>query len=583
MRETINSYLFALRIVWESAPKWTAYSIVIILLQGVLPILSLLVFKHVIDMVTTGQASFNEVLMPLIGMGLIQLAIATISSLSQLLSEMQQQKVRDRMAYIVQNKALNLDLSYYENPDYHNTYYKAQQEGFTRPVQVVRGIMNLLNNMVSLVFIAGLLGTMESWAAVLMVTISLPNAYVKYKFSNKSFLWRKNRIPIERESHYLNRLLTLTEYVKEMKLLRVGSVIQSKFRIIRENLYDEKKKLSVQLSINTFLAKSVEVGVEFGIYALVIYRSINGTITIGELVIFFQAFQRGKNNMTGMFSAVVVLHESRLFLSFIQQFLQLESKITEPAIPKKLPSVIQEISFESVSFQYPQSPREALTDLSTTFRPGLTAIVGENGSGKSTLVKLLCRLYDPSDGKIMIDDQPLTDFRPKEYQERISIVFQDFARYEFSFLENIELGSEGKTDRDLEQVSKISGLAEVINRYDKGLDQRLGKQFDQGTELSIGQWQKVALTRAFYNDAEIIILDEPTSAIDPLAEKKIFEYLQVLARTKIVILVTHRLYNLKQANQILVMRQGELIESGSHKELMQQKGPYHQMFKNQET
>jgi ATP-binding cassette, subfamily B, bacterial len=303
------------------------------------------------------------------------------------------------------------------------------------------------------------------------------------------------------------------------------------------------------------------------------------------LVLYQQALQRGESALQALLSGLSGLYEDNLFLNNLYEFLNLKPKLRDAEYPKAFPSPVEQgIILDQVNFQYGNTPRQALHDISLTIHPQETiALVGENGSGKTTLVKLLCRLYDPTSGRITVDGVDLQDIAIADLRQQVSVIFQDYAKYHFSAGENIRLGNaQHPTNSDkIEQAARRSGAHEVIADLPKGYETILGKFFDNGEELSVGQWQKVALARAFLREAQLIVLDEPTSAMDPKAEYEVFQKFRDLTRDQMAVIVTHRLSTVKMADRIYVLEKGHIIEQGSHTELLQLNGTYARLFEVQ--
>ena len=584
---TLNYILQALQIVWKSSKKWTILLLGTQLLQAILPLLLLYLTKLIVDELTIVDSGteFSNILQYILLFGGVQLLIAIIQNYQQLISETQQQLVTDYMSGIIIDKATSIDLSYYENAKYHDTFHRAQRQAMFRPVQILRNLTDLLRSGFLLLSLAGLLFYLHWGIALILCFFALPIAGVKWYYSKKLFIWETGRTALEREASYLNQILTTDNYAKEVRLFNLVFPLKEQFLQLRKVLFGEKLKIGKQRAMASLLARSAEIIAMTGTYGFIAWRTFQGAITIGDLVMYFQAFQRGQAAIQQSLTSVVGLYNNRLFLSHLFELLNISSLLKVPKTPKKIPSrLIEGIHLKDLSFTYPDTTAKVLDKINLSFKKGeVVALVGENGSGKTTLVKLLCRLYDPSEGKILWDRHNIKNFKLNDLRQKISVIYQDFAKYFFSVSKNVQIADLQKSSilEKVREATNKSGASEFIEQLPNTYDQQLGRRFKKGAELSGGQWQKMALARAFYKDAEIIILDEPSSAIDPLAEATIFDHFRTLATDRILILVTHRLYNLKMADKIVVLQKGKVVELGSHKELVAQKGLYLEMFEKQ--
>jgi len=430
-----------------------------------------------------------------------------------------------------------------------------------RPVQILRNLTDLLRSSFLLLSLAGLLLYLHWSIAVILCFFALPIA------------------------HYLNHILTTTEYAKEVRLFNLGKPLKEQFLQLRKVLFGEKLKIGKQRARASLLAKGAEIVAMTGTYGFIAWRTFHGTITIGDLVMYFQAFQRGQAAIQQSLTSVVGLYNNRLFLSHLFELLNITSLLKIPKSPKNIPeNLTMGIHLDAVSFTYPDTSSKVLQDVNLSFKKGeVVALVGENGSGKTTLVKLLCRLYDPTEGTIHWGKDNIKHFKLTDLRQKISVIYQDFAKYFFSVNKNVQIADleQPNSPEKIQAATSKSGATDFIEQLPDKYEQQLGRLFRKGAELSGGQWQKMALARAFYKNAEIIILDEPSSAIDPLAEATIFEHFRTLAKDKILVLVTHRLYNLKMADKIVVLQKGRVVEVGSHDALVAQKGLYWEMFEKQ--
>jgi ATP-binding cassette subfamily B protein len=420
---------------------------------------------------------------------------------------------------------------------------------------------------------------------VVLVAAAVPDVLVRARYAGRSYRWQRRRTAAERQALYLSRLLTAGEHAKEVRLLDLGPLIMGRFRDLRRLLLQEKLTMARQRSAIELVTQVGATLAVFGSYAYIAYQTVQSAITLGDLVMYFQAFQRGQSALNQMMSGLAALYEDNLFLANVMEFLALEPRVPEPADPVPVPEPMKVgIELEGVSFRYPGSRENALREISLTIRPGEhIALVGANGSGKTTLIKLLCRLYDPTEGRISLDGADLSGFETGALRRQISVIFQDYARYHLTARENIWFGDTTHQAENGRVVAaaELSGADEVIARLPRGYDTVLGKQFQDGAELSIGEWQKVALARAFMREAQIIVLDEPTSSLDAQAEYEVFRKFRQLARGRTAVLISHRFSTVRMADRIYVLDGGRIVESGTHDELVRLGGTYARLFQLQ--
>jgi len=594
-RERLRPFLLslrqALRFVWQSSPSLAMASVAVRAIQGLVPLALLYLTKLLIDAVTEGlttpasDVSPASIAMILAGLGVTAVMGAMLTAISSLIARMHSQVVTDHMHAILQAKSVEVDLEYYENARYQDTLHRAQQEAPYRPTSILNSLLQLVQDGISLLAMAGILWWLH-WAVIpVLLLTAFPYVMVRLQQSNRLFAWERERTPLERKTWYLNWLLTQGTAAKEVRLFDLGPRLRQGFQDARSILRRERMTLERRWAVNGFAAQVVGVAGVFGVYGVVALRTFHGLLTVGDLVMYFQAVQRASGFLEGLGWSVSSLYENNLFLTTLDEFLTVQSRLSVPAYPKSFPATIEQgITFEKVSFQYPGEARMAVRDFTFTIGPGEhVAFVGANGAGKTTLVKLLCRLYDPSLGRITIDGVDLREYPIADVRGAVSGIFQDFVRYQFSARDNIALGVTANSV-DLPAITvaaKQAGIHEAIERLPQGYESLLGKLFDGGHELSVGEWQKVSLARAILRDSHILILDEPTSAMDAKAEAELFERFHELARGRMAVLISHRLSTVKMADRIYVVDRGRIVEEGSHDDLMRQQGLYATLFLTQ--
>lgn len=594
-KKSLGSFLttvrWALSLVWESSQSLAVASIFVRVAQGFLPLVVLYLTKLLIDTVTealktpSDDPSLTRILTILGGIAGVAAITAMLTALGGLISRIQAQIVTDHMYALLQTKSVEVDLEYYENAQYQDTLHRAQQEAPYRPTAILNAVLQLGQNLISLVAMGAVLWWLHWGVIPILILAAVPYFIVRLKQSKRLFVWERDRTPLERKAWYVHMLLTQAGAAKEVRLFDLGAQLRQWFLDARSVLCRERIALERRWALSTSVAQLIGVVGIFGVYSFVAIRTLQGQFTVGDLVICFQAVQRASGFLESVGQSVANLYENNLFLTTLNEFLGVQSRLPISVSPRVFPRPMTKgIVFDHVSFQYPHEERVAIRDFTLSIGPGEhVAFVGANGAGKTTLVKLLCRLYDPSNGRIMIDGTDLRDYPITEVRSAVSGIYQDFVKFQLSARENIALGAQAH-DVDhatVAQAAKQAGIHEVIERLPEGYETLLGKLFDGGHELSIGEWQKVALARALLRDSQILILDEPTSAMDAKAEAELFERFHELARGRMAILISHRLSTVKMADRIFVVDQGQIVEQGTHDELMAQQGLYTNLFLTQ--
>lgn len=579
-----------LALVRRVAPVATATHAALAVVQGLLPLVTLYLTKLVVDTVASGRASvhrpaMSSVLGLIAALGFVALAGAAASAGSRYLSAVQAEALTNHMTDLIQSKSSEVDLAFYEDPDYLNVAHRAQQEAPYRPTQVVQALVGVAQAAVSLVAVGALLLTLHWSVGVVLVVTSVPTLWVRLRNGRRLFDLQLAATTDERRAWYYNWLLTSDTAAKELRLFDLGAEFGVRSHTLRARLRDKRLALTASRSRTELAADAISITAVFGLFAFVGSEAVRGSLTVGDLVLYLGGVQRAQAMVSQLVAGVSGLYEHNLFLSQVFDFLDLSPAITAPESPRTIARPIADgITLDGVSYRYPDSTREALHDVSLRIAAGQhIALVGQNGAGKTTLVKLLCRLYDPTGGRIVVDGNDLRDLSPAQWRHEIAVVFQDYACYHLSAAENIWLGDVARPldDARVARAAGAAGAHSVIARLPQGYATQLGRWFDGGAELSIGEWQKIALARAFLRDAQVVILDEPSSALDAAAEEELFTRFHELAAGRTAILISHRLSTVRMADVIYVMEDGRIVESGTHAELTERRGRYATLFETQ--
>ena len=581
----------ALRLVWQAGKGWTVGSLGILVVQGLLPLLALYLMKLIVDAVSMAitdpdkTAAMHSIFM-LIGMaGAVALVTVFFQQVGGWIYEAQSLCVTDHVYDLLHEKSVSVDLEYYENPEYLDTLHRAQEEGPFRPTQILEGLTRVGQSGISLVAIAGLLFVFHWSIPIILIAAAVPGVLVRIRYSGKMYQWQKQHTQTERKSRYYNWILTGDAHAKEVRLFGLADVFIQRFSRLRDTLRSEKLSMIKKRSGADLAAQSLATFLVFATFGVIAKRAVTGSITLGDMVMFFGAFQRGLGNMKDLLGGVADLYNDSLFITNLYAFLDLTPTVKPSPEPVSVPIPIKEgIEFDNVCFRYPAGREDVLKDVSFSIAPGeVIALVGDNGSGKTTLIKLLCRLYDPTSGSIRIDNTNLKAFDKTSLQSQMSVIFQDYVKYFLPARENIWFGNVA-CSRDSDNIIDAARKAdahEMITDLPEGYDTMLGKWFEKGEELSMGQWQKIALARAFFRNAQLIILDEPASSLDVKTEYDIFNQFYRLIQEKSAILISHRLSTVRMADRILLLKHGRIAEQGSHEALMKLDGEYAGLFRIQ--
>jgi len=597
-----------IELVWQASPRVTASLFIVTVIAGFIPAASAYTSKLLINAVVQGilihkdgrladhvrvdlgplHPGFNT-LNAVIFLAVLQLAIfaliAFLSTVRNITQQLLQNSVSMRIQLMVMEKAASLDLAFYEDPASYDLLRRAQTDSINRPVMMISSAFGLLQTGLTFISMIALLIGVSPLLALIALISPIPAFIADTRYGWRGYNIARWGSRLLRRMTYLVTLLTTDTYAKEVKLFGLGGYFIDRYRLIGNAFYGSQRRQVARRYSVGFLWGNLSTVATSVTYLYVALQAIAGRLTLGDLTLYTTAAQSVQNSIQGILSGFSSMYEHNLYLSNLFELMATETKLPVPSHPVPVPVPLRgELRFEHVTFAYPDAKENALDDLSFTIAPGETvAIVGRNGAGKTTLFKLICRLYDPVEGRILVDGVDIRDYEPDQLRAQIGGMFQDYVAYQATAAENIGLGNLSHlADREaVARAGQQAGADSLIAGLPAGYDTALGKWFDAGVNLSGGEWQKVALARAFMRDARILLLDEPTSALDAQAEYDLFERLRTLTRGKTAVYISHRFSTVRRADRILFLEHGQLVEQGTHEQLMRLSGRYARLFRLQ--
>lgn len=563
-----------------------------LLVRGILPLLLLYLVKLLVDEIQVvaanpgGEDALNRLISLLIIAAAVFLTNALSASLGTLVRERQSFVISDYFDHLIHNKTTRIEYGFFEHPKYQNVFFRALHEASHRPSRIFYGIVGILQNLITLIVMGGILLMVHWSVSIVLLLVTLPVTIIRLRYARELFRFKRENTDRERKVNYYNRLLTSREFAKELRTFDLGRLFRKRYHELKNDWRQSQYKMLRSKTTREVAVQILAAIAVFSVYGLIAYRAFQGDISIGSVVLYFMALQRGYAYLQQFLGGISGLYEDSLFLNNLFEFLHLpESRSSTKSTERyPFPARMKEgIRFDNVGFHYPVNNRWVLRNVTFNIDAGETvALVGVNGAGKTTLVKLLCGLYKPVEGAIFVDGIPLDEIRWKDRIDNISVIYQDFMLYNVTARENIWFGNIRRepADKNIKDAAAQAGIDEIIENFEKGYETTLGTLFEDSEQLSPGQWQRLALARSFFNPSQIVLLDEPTSALDAFSEARLLQYIKGITENRTAMIISHRLSTIKMADRIVVLDGQHVVETGHYDELMNKKGAFYQMVES---
>lgn len=607
LRELLGGFfsrmIYIIKLVWETGPWIMIVMSLIALFQGVMPIVSSYVSRYLLNALQKGYNNFDtlneffeitvsadSVVFLLIFMFTLRILNSIVGQISVAVLRVSSEKLVKSVKVRIMRKARELDIAAFDQPAFYEKLENANREAGHRPIQILNSTFTIVSTFIKLISYVVILSTAPGlwWASIVMVVVSIPSAIINFTFRRKNFYYMRWRSKERRQMNYFSDIMVNKDIAKEVRIFGLADSFIDKYVKVYQYYYSGIKKLVLTENAWHVVIAVISAITNCVFFGTIAFMVLTGRILLGDYTLYTDSLTSIATNVASLISTSASIYEGTLFIDNLISFM--EEKQSVIPLDEKNPEKVKHgsphtIEFRNVSFSYPGTERAVIRNVNLKFNPGETVVlVGLNGAGKTTLIKLLTRLYDPTEGVILLDGKDIRSYDVQEVYKTFGIIFQDFGKYAVTVSENIAFG-DVEREQDPEKIRYAAEQADAldyISRLPNGFDTPLMRHFEQnGIELSIGQWQKLAIARAFYSENDILILDEPTASLDAIAEQEIFNQFDQLRRDKMSIFVSHRLSSATIASKIVVLEYGAVVEEGTHKELMEKRGKYYELFSTQ--